>query len=493
MNNTTFVPFVQESFFSPAADPLTESVANSLGPDFADQGFFVLSSGLPTFRQACAPEIITMTKNYGSKQKPKYAEKDVILLQGGLNNYNPCAQYFCPICNAKLYENGTSPYMLAHVPFGQSYTKLVISRQRLRCSAKNCSYTYTFKADFQATGHMITQQLETYICDLLSCKLTLKEVSQLAGVNENLVKDIDKKRLNKLYTVNGEGKVLKKPEKQAVNIGVDEFKLHDGRQYATIFIDLDTGHVLYIAYTKKKQVVYDFIKFVGDDFMKGVKAVASDMNADFGNAFREKYPHIDIVYDHFHIVKNFNDKVINEVKKDEIKRLMQEGDLEGAQSLKGSKYILMSKNETLAQKDRDAKDQKVISKAGVLFNKEEVIQKGGNVKRYLEIISRNELLLIAELVKEKLKYAFEADTILKMKRRINSIIQLCKETDNKHFLWFAKLLEQHYQGIINHAKHHISTGKVEGTNRMLKTLRRKSYGIPDDEYFFLKIMDASRN
>ena len=27
---------------------------------------------------------------------------------------------------------------------------------------------------------------------------------------------------------------------------------------------------------------------------------------------------------------------------------------------------------------------------------------------------------------------------------------------------------------------------------MIKTLRRTSYGLPDDEYFFLKIMDASR-
>ena len=32
----------------------------------------------------------------------------------------------------------------------------------------------------------------------------------------------------------------------------------------------------------------------------------------------------------------------------------------------------------------------------------------------------------------------------------------------------------------------------EGINNKIKTLRRQGYGYPDDEYFFLKIIDASR-
>jgi transposase len=71
-------------------------------------------------------------------------------------------------------------------------------------------------------------------------------------------------------------------------------------------------------------------------------------------------------------------------------------------------------------------------------------------------------------------------------------MRTCKATENKHFIWFAKLLEEHMKGIISHARVHISSGKVEGTNQMIKTLRRKGYGYPDDEYFFLKIIDASR-
>jgi transposase len=69
----------------------------------------------------------------------------------------------------------------------------------------------------------------------------------------------------------------------------------------------------------------------------------------------------------------------------------------------------------------------------------------------------------------------------------------CEATNNKHFKWFARLLKKnHHEGICNYASYQITTCKVEGTNIMIKTLRRRNYGIPDDVYLFLKVMDESR-
>ena len=34
--------------------------------------------------------------------------------------------------------------------------------------------------------------------------------------------------------------------------------------------------------------------------------------------------------------------------------------------------------------------------------------------------------------------------------------------------------------------------KVEWTNSLIKTVRRRTYGYKDNDYFFLKIMDESR-
>ncbi|MCD5443201.1 transposase, partial [Lactobacillus delbrueckii subsp. lactis] len=83
------------------------------------------------------------------------------------------------------------------------------------------------------------------------------------------------------------------------------------------------------AHGKKKAVVFEFMDHVGDEWMSKVEAVACDMNSDFEEAFKGR----------FHIIKNFNDKVVSEIRKDEQRRLAEEGSPEAAKLLKNSRYI----------------------------------------------------------------------------------------------------------------------------------------------------------
>jgi len=62
-----------------------------------------------------------------------------------------------------------------------------------------------------------------------------------------------------------------------------------------------TGHILWLAHGKKKATVYSFIDHVGLDWMDGVEAIACDMNSDFEEAFEYCCPHIQPVFDYFHI------------------------------------------------------------------------------------------------------------------------------------------------------------------------------------------------
>lgn len=61
----------------------------------------------------------------------------------------------------------------------------------------------------------------------------------------------------------------------------------------------------------------------------------------------------------------------------------------------------------------------------------------------------------------------------------------CRSDGNKHFIWFARLLENQLEGIASDAKYLLSWVKVECVNQKIKTIRWKIYGLPDDEYFFL--------
>ena len=79
---------------------------------------------------------------------------------------------------------------------------------------------------------------------------TLKDISNRTGVCVKTVKDIDKKRLLRKYTI--DRKTLKLSDKQARYIGIDEFKLHNNHKYATHIIDLENCDVLFISHRKKE-------------------------------------------------------------------------------------------------------------------------------------------------------------------------------------------------------------------------------------------------
>ena len=108
------------------------------------------------------------------------------------------------------------------------------------------------------------------------------------------------------------------------------------------------------------------------------------------------------------------------------------------------------------------------------------------------MLKENELLFLADMVKEKLSHAYTLDDECRMAKEITEIIDICNDSGNKHFIWFARLLENHFEGIIAHGTYKISSGKVEGTNNLIKTVRRKAYGYRDNDYSFLKIMVESR-
>lgn len=442
-----------------------------------------LPSFLEQFRQNGTAELCDTVRDGITRQ--------VVVVSG--DNLTGSEEQICPKCGCVMHSNGHTRVNLIHLPLGGAYTVVRINNTRVRCSSPYCECSKTVPIACQDDGgHRITKAARKYVEDLLVRGFTLKDTAEMSGIGKNAVKEIDKHRLQQLYTVEGKGEKFIKPERQATYLGIDEFKLHHGHKYATVILDLESGHILWLAYGKGKDTVYKFIEHVGTDWMSRVKAVASDMNADYAKAFKERCPHLSIVYDHFHLVKNFNDKVLAPVRKDEQARLTKAGDKEAATALKRSKYILYSSRQTLQKKDEAAKNFTLESQQQKLCERPDFTPKANYLERYERLLMENKLLFTADLVKEQMNLAYSSNCQTAMAGHIDKIIELCEATKNEHFKGFARLLRGHYEGIVSFADHHISTGKVEGTNQAIKTLRRKSYGYNDDDYFFLKLFDYTR-
>ena len=259
----------------------------------------------------------------------------------------------CPRCGAVMTPKGYAPVTLKHSPNRRHKTLIHVKRRRMLCPC--CGCRPAVQLPFQADGHFITRQLEKDIELLCRLGFTQKEIEQITDVDRHTIKDIDKRRLEETYKDRDK---QQSPPHQARIIGIDEFSLHKGHRYATLFMDMETGEVLYVVRGKKEDVVYQFIDYVGRHWMSHVKAVCCDMNAGFANAFLEKCPHLEIVYDRFHIIKNFNEMVLTEVRKDVERELKEKGDKDGAKALKRSKYILLAKRTTLEELDRKAEERR---------------------------------------------------------------------------------------------------------------------------------------
>ena len=203
-----------------------------------------------------------------------------------------------------------------------------------------------------------------------------------------------------------------------------------------------------------------------------VEAIACDMNADFECAFLKRHPHLSVVYDRFHLMKNFNEKVICKVRKDKQARLKEEGDSEAARALKHSTYILMSCANIRKRKERDARAGKVVSRGSALFGKQEALQKGGARKRYTDLISQSELPFACDIADEMLAQAYSCTDADAIRDAMEQVVEVCHGTKDRHFARVARFVEGHMEGIAAHVRHHISSGRVEGTNQMIKTLRR---------------------
>jgi transposase len=323
---------------------------------------------------------------------------------------------------------------------------------------------------FRASGQRITLPLLTFVYDLLALGQTLKAVFLITGLNRNVVKKIDRARLSGLYTEEGEDGELKlrKPKRQARYLGADEFKLHNCRRHTIVIIDLKMGHVLWLAYSRKKQVVYDLCDFVGEEWMSKVEAIACDMNADFERAFLKRHPRLDVVYDCFHLVKNFNEKVICKVRKDKQARLKDEGDADAARALKHSTYILMSCADTSKRKDQDARAGKVVLRGSALFGKQEATQKGASRQRYKDLIAQNELLAACDIAYEMFCRAYGYRQQKRMCDAMEQIVEVCRGTGDRHF---AKV----------HQACGVAHGRHRGARQAPDHLRQGGRHQPDDQ------------
>lgn len=231
---------------------------------------------------------------------------------------DPCHDWKGELGDGQWYKHSNEVTILKHMSAGVTMVCLEVHYESYvnRHGRKRRTDVMPFRNGQNGYTNHFRQNIAFFMSGY---GMTLSRCASICHTTPAIVKDVDKARLSSLA-----GDM--RPRHYSSHLAVDEFLIEHGHRYCTIVIDADTGELLYLEKGKRKEQLMHFFRWVGDDFMSHVEAIAMDMNTNYSQAVKEGYPSISIVYDTFHIIKWYNDQVVDSLRRQEGKRLKKVAD-----------------------------------------------------------------------------------------------------------------------------------------------------------------------
>lgn len=353
----------------------------------------------------------------------------------------------CPRCDShKVIRRGVSHRRFVTLPIGRKRVIIEFPVQRVEC--KTCGVVRQVKVGFADENSRYTRAFERYVLEL-SRHTTISDAANHLGVSWDVVKDIQKRNLLRKFSRPRLGHLKR--------IAIDEIYVGKRRKYLTIVLDLDTGAVVFIGEGKGADALEPLWKRLKRTRAQ-VEAVAIDMSQAYIHAVTRNLPDAVLVFDHFHVIKLFNEK-LTQLRRD----LYREAtDLLEKEVLKGTRWLLVKNPENLDEKRNER-------------------------QRLEEALRLNQPLACAYYMKEDLRQIWDQPDKATAQAVLEDWTRRADASGIRMLRRFAETLATHQAGILAYYDYPISTGPLEATNNKIKTMQRQAYGYRDQVFFTLKI------
>jgi transposase len=354
----------------------------------------------------------------------------------------------CPQCDCDdVWIRGHQERTFRSLPIGLKPTFVTLDIARVWCPV--CDSVRQVKVGFADPKKHYTRSFERYALEL-SRHMTIKDVAEHLQVSWDTIKDIQAKNLQRRF---GKPKLHKLKQ-----IAIDEIAIGKGHHYVTVVLNLLSGAVVFVGDGKGVDALKPFWKRLRRARAK-VQAVATDMSSAYIRAVRDNLPRAVHVFDHFHVIKLFNDKL------SAFRRELyhQASSAEDRQILKGTRWLLLKNPENLDEERNE-------------------------LERLKEALELNKPLAIVYYLKEDLRQIWSQRDKRTARRVLRDWLARARASGIRMLVQFAATLEKHQEGVLNYYDYRISTGPLEGTNNKIQLMKRQAYGFRDKEFFKLKIL-----
>lgn len=288
----------------------------------------------------------------------------------------------------------------------------------------------------------------------------VSRVAEFNDLNASTLRNLDFGRLKRLL------KTYKIPD--ITHIAVDEvyvLKFHKNKHksrskcFFTIITDLNTSKVIWVSKGRSKESLDQFFQLIGRKACAKIKVVAMDQFEGYQASTEEYCPKATVVWDKFHIMQNF-EKVANEVRKDLHDKLDKKDPL--VKLTRGKYRFLFLKKANR----RDNQEQEHI---------EQVMKQNG---KFFQL----------EIIKEAMLQFFNYQSVEDAKDALDQITMWIFDAQFFPLMKWIDQLHKGWETLKNYFEHRVTSAVAEGTNNVIKTLKRQAYGYRHLDYFAYKIM-----
>jgi transposase len=353
----------------------------------------------------------------------------------------------CSQCRSQnVWAQGGVERSFRTLPIGSKPTIIELKVPRVYCH--DCGAARQVKIPFADPKKHYTHSLERYVLEL-SRHMTIQDVANHLLLSWDTVKDIQARYLKRRF---GKPKLDKLKQ-----IAIDEINIGKGHRYLTVVLNLLTGAVVFVGDGKGVDALKPFWKRLSHAHAK-IEAVATDMSKAYIRAIRENIHRAVHVFDHFHVIKLFNEK-LSALRR----QLFHELTAKGQRLLKGIRWLLLKNPENL---DPEKKEPQRLERA----------------------LKLNEPLALAYYLKEDLRQIWMQPSKSIARMVLEDWLACARASGVRILEQFADTLEEHQEGILNYYDYRISTGPLEGTNTKIQLVKRQAYGFRDHDFLKLKIL-----
>lgn len=371
--------------------------------------------------------------------------------------YNP---EFCPCCGCinessnDIIKWGFRKNCIVKIPkVSNCKTRLLLHKQRFYC--KNCNNTFIAETNLVGKNKNISNNSELQIRLELMKKQSEKDIADRLDVS---VSKIDKV-LNDIssHTILRHSTLPK-------SMNWDEFKATKDTKgkMAFIIVDNKTGNIFDIQNSRKSRNLEKYFKRYSRSERNKVKLISTDFFSGYIKLAEKLFKNADIVIDRFHIVTQV--------------------------------YVALNKTRiSLCNKSNPNYNKLKDYWKLLLKNENELSEEKKYSNHFRKYISQKEIVTYLINTNHTLKATYECyqGIINSLKEKdFNKFKQIIENQNNNisdKMKQAIKLYNENIKYIENSFRYEINNGIIEGTNNLIKTLKRIAFGYRKYEHFVSRI------